>query len=306
MVSVSGQEQQRNPLAQFGATKFSDWTPEEFHAKMLAGNAKAIASGIEGWRQGKLPSMKERTASSKEATTTIPASIDWRSRGAVTHVKDQGQCGSCWAFSTIASIEGQWFLAADEPLTSFAEQNLVSCDDLLSFGCDGGFSWVAYSYLVNAQNGSVYTELSWPYTSGNGVVPPCNATADGHVIGGRITGGVVLAPWDAEGMKQFLASSGPLSVAVDATSFQTYVGGIMTSGEAGLVNHEVLIVGYSSGEANATVSGSELRDSTATVVPYWIIKNSWGTDWGEDGYIRLELGKNLCQVELLPNSATVR
>jgi cysteine peptidase B len=299
MASVVKREQQRNPFARFGVTPFSDWTEEEFRANMLAGNERAIATGLETWRRGKMPHLAAWGVSKKNRTAIdeIPPSIDWRTRGAVTPVKNQGICGSCWAFSTIGSIEGQWFLAADRPLTSFAEQNLVSCDDLLSFGCNGGFSWVAYSYLVDAQNGSVYTEASWPYVSANGSVPACpaNKAAAGHKVGGAITGGVVLAPWDAEGMKLFLASRGPLSVAVDATSFQTYVSGIMTAGEGLLPNHEVLVVGYSSGvPANATEA-----------VAYWIIKNSWGTSWGEEGYIRLELGKNLCLVELLPNSATV-
>ena len=150
---------------------------------------------------------------------------------------------------------------------------------------------------MNSQNGSVFTEASWPYVSGAGNVPPCPANkTSNHTIGGSITGGMVLAPWDAEGMKLFLAHQGPLSVAVDATTFQSYTSGILTACEGILPNHEVLVVGYS-----AAVVGPQNQ-----TVPYWIIKNSWGKSWGEEGYIRLELGKNLCLVELLPNSAIVK
>lgn len=282
-----------NPKAHFGPNIFSHLDADEFRRTHL-NSAPHIQQGIRMHREGKLPFMKAHDPRVAMSDKPLPVAFDWRLHGAVTPVKNQGDCGSCWSFSTTGNIEGQWFLAGHN-LTSFSEQNFVSCDTLLSFGCHGGFSWIAYSWAINYQNGSIYTEESYPYVSGtNGTVPSCDVSK--AVVGGRILGGKLLSPWDVEGMKMFIANEGPLSVAVDATTWQHYTGGIMTTCEAFLPNHEVLIVGY----------GSEAPSSNATSsTEYWIVKNSWSTSWGESGYLRVEAGKNLCQIELLANSAVV-
>lgn len=284
--------QKQNPHATFGLSPLALLTPEEFQRR-YANSEPHIQRGLELYKRGALRHIRPYVPRTKQTVTAIelPTSIDWRQKGAVTPVKNQGDCGSCWSFSTTGSIEGQWFLSGRD-LVSLSEQNFVSCDDLFAFGCDGSFSWLAYSWAVDAQNGTIYLESSYPYVSGeNGTVPSCNR--GGAVAGAQIVGGQVLSPWNALGMRTFLASEGPLSVAVDATTFQTYTNGILTSCEDGLPDHEVLVVGYSE---------AVLNNQT---VPYWIVKNSWGTTWGEAGYIRVASGKNLCQIELLPNTATV-
>lgn len=280
---------QSNPLASFGETKFSSWSEENL--RLLRGNSDIIADGVRLFNEGKLPHLRRYDAARAHIGKQLPTATDWRLHGAVTPVKNQGTCGSCWSFSTTGNIEGQWFVAG-HPLTSFSEQNFVSCDHLLAFGCNGGFSWIAYSWVVSHQNGSIITEASYPYVSENGTVPSCNLNDTS--VGGHIIGGKLLSPWDVEGMKNFIAFEGPLSVAVDATSlWDSYTGGIITSCEGLLPNHEVLIVGY----------GNSLQNSTN--VEYWIVKNSWGPDWGEEGYIRIQTGKNLCLIETLANSAEV-
>lgn len=280
-----------NPHATFGLTPLSILSEEQY-ARRYANSGAKIQEGRDLYAAGKLPHLRMYDPVKTSGNSTLPVNVDWRDHGAVTPVKNQGTCGSCWSFSTTGNIEGQWFLAGNT-LTSFSEQNFVSCDHLLSFGCDGGFSWMAYSWAVSQQNGTIFTESSYPYVSANGTVPECDTSR--AVAGGKIIGGKLLSPFDAYSMKYFIAHEGPLSVAVDATSvWQDYTSGVVTSCTGLLPNHEVLIVGYGVQEVNATSS-----------IEYWIIKNSWGVSWGENGYMRLELGKNLCLVETLANSADV-
>ncbi|KAH8618095.1 putative Papain family cysteine protease Protein of unknown function (DUF3586) [Trypanosoma vivax] len=213
-----------------------------------------------------------------------PAAVDWRRKGAVTPVKDQGSCGSCWSFSAIGNIEGQW-AAAGNPLTSLSEQMLVSCDTKDN-GCGGGLMDNAFEWIVKENSGKVYTEKSYPYVSGGGEEPPCKPR--GHEVGATITGHVDI-PHDEDAIAKYLADNGPVAVAVDATTFMSYSGGVVTSCTSEALNHGVLLVGY--------------NDSSKP--PYWIIKNSWSSSWGEKGYIRIEKGTNQCLVAQLASSAVV-
>jgi C1A family cysteine protease len=210
--------------------------------------------------------------------------LDWRTKGAVTAVKDQGQCGSCWAFSTTGNIEGQWKIKG-HALTSVSEQELVSCDTIDS-GCNGGLMDNAFDWLVQSRKGVIATETSYPYVSGGGNVPKCKTT--GLVNGATITGHKDL-PKDETQMAALLASGGPIAIAVDATSFQSYTGGILTNCISQQIDHGVLLVGYG-------VSGT---------TSYWIIKNSWAASWGEQGYIRVKQGSNECLITSYPTTATV-
>ena len=194
---------------------------------------------------------------------------------AVTHVKNQAQCGSCWAFSSTGGIEGQWFLAGNT-LTSVAEQELVSCDKTDS-GCNGGLMDNAFAWLQSAKNGQIVTEASYPYTSGGGVSGQCKYSSS-MPVGATISGHADL-PHDEDQMAAWMMTNGPISIAVDATSFQSYTGGILSNCISQQLDHGVLAVG--------------VTDS------YWIIKNSWGASWGEAGYIRVAKGTNQC---LLKNS----
>uniref|UniRef100_A0A7S1KYP1 Cysteine peptidase n=1 Tax=Neobodo designis TaxID=312471 RepID=A0A7S1KYP1_NEODS len=283
--------QRRNPLAAFGPNSFADRTPEEFKVRHNAEKeiAESLARAGTFTESGK--GWKRVPRATEQQLQGLPTSVDWRTKGVVTPVKNQGQCGSCWAFGTIANIESMWAIAG-YPLTSLSEQQLVSCDHFFSYGCNGGASILADWYLTDEHNGTVYTEASYPYVSGSGVVPACDET--NRTIGAQIAGGEILLPWDARGMELFLATRGPIAVAIDASSVQAYTGGIMTECVTWLPDHQVTIVGYGSG-----------ADASGNTVPYWIIKNSWGVGWGEQGYFRLERGKNLCNVELLATSATV-
>ncbi|EAN84100.1 cysteine peptidase, putative [Trypanosoma cruzi] len=259
-----------NPHATFGVTPFSDLTREEFRSRYHNGAAHFAAAQ----ERARVPVKVE--------VVGAPAAVDWRARGAVTAVKDQGQCGSCWAFSAIGNVECQWFLAG-HPLTNLSEQMLVSCDKTDS-GCSGGLMNNAFEWIVQENNGAVYTEDSYPYASGEGISPPC--TTSGHTVGATITGHVEL-PQDEAQIAAWLAVNGPVAVAVDASSWMTYTGGVMTSCVSEQLDHGVLLVGY--------------NDSAA--VPYWIIKNSWTTQWGEEGYIRIAKGLNQCLVKEEASSA---
>lgn len=267
----------RNPLARFGTNAFSDVTEEEF-------KRRHSAEGFYARRKAPAQSPSTLLFNSKEVTAAAGQTVDWRTKGAVTGVKDQGQCGSCWAFSSTGSIEGQYFLAGNK-LTSVSEQELVSCDTI-DQGCNGGLMDNAWSWLISAQKGQIVTEASYPYVSGDGNAPPCDL--NGKTVGATINGHKDLAH-DETQMAAFVYASGPLSVGVDATSWQTYSGGILTDCISSQVDHGVLVVGY---------------DDTNNP-PYWIVKNSWNTDWGEKGYIRIKKGSNECLINNYPTSSIV-
>ncbi|KAF8296331.1 hypothetical protein TcBrA4_0068200 [Trypanosoma cruzi] len=184
-----------NPHATFGVTPFSDLTREEFRSRYHNGAAHFAAAQ----ERARVPVNVE--------VVGAPAAVDWRARGAVTAVKDQGQCGSCWAFSAIGNVECQWFLAG-HPLTNLSEQMLVSCDKTDS-GCGGGLMNNAFEWIVQENNGAVYTEDSYPYASGEGISPPC--TTSGHTVGATITGHVEL-PQDEAQIAAWLAVNGPVAV----------------------------------------------------------------------------------------------
>ena len=257
-----------NPHAQFGVTKFSDMTAEEFRASH--GYVSARASGRH-FEEMSVP------------TTQVLPKIDWRTKGAVTPVKDQGQCGSCWSFSATGSIEGQMVVAAKKPLVSLSEQQFVSCSPA---NCNGGDQTQAWLWVLAYQGGDVFTEASYPYVSGDTKVPKCNTTK--KIVGATITNANVL-PRDEVSMQAFVSSNGPLAIGLDASSFQMYQSGVMTNCISKQDNHAVLIVGY---------------DSTS-VPPYWIVKNQWGTGFGEDGYIRIVMFKKACMINDSPMTAII-
>lgn len=272
---IAGQHAAANPHATFGITPFLDLTHAEFRSRYR--NAAAHFAAAKS-RVG-APVMREVDVGG------APAAIDWRTKGAVTHVKNQGACGSCWAFSAIGNIEGQWHLAGN-PLTSLSEQMLVSCDTI-DAACGGGDMDDAFRWIIEQNNGTVYTEASYPYESEYGDVSSC--TRMRRKKGATISRHIQL-PNDEDAIARWLALHGPVSVAVDATVFQYYAGGVITNCISEQLDHGVLLVGY-----NNTHNP-----------PYWIIKNSWSAAWGEEGYVRIEKGTNQCLVKNFPVSALVR
>jgi len=261
-----------NPLATFGANEFADMSAAEFKIRH------------NGEKHFKLQQQRRRPVApmfTEEQVQGTESSIDWRAKGAVTYVKNQGQCGSCWSFSTTGSIEGQWFLAGNA-LVALSEQELVSCDTT-DDGCNGGLMDNAFAWLVSAQNGNIVTEASYPYVSGGGDVPAC---ALPKTTGATISGHIDLPQSEAQ-MKTWMSTNGPISIGVDATSWQTYQGGILTNCVSSQVDHGVLAVGF----------------NTANNPPYWIVKNSWGASWGESGFIRIQFGTDQCLITTGPCSS---
>jgi len=205
------------------------------------------------------------------------SSVDWRQKGAVTGVKNQGQCGSCWSFSTTGSTEGCHFISTGS-LVSLSEQNLMDCSTSQgNEGCDGGLMTQAMTYII--QNGGIDTEKSYPYTAEDGSCNynPANSGATLKSYTNVNTGD--------EGDLQNKVNQGPTSVAIDASqsSFQFYSSGVYSDSSCSTsqLDHGVLAVGYGSS------SGTN----------YWIVKNSWGTDWGLQGYIWMAKNdNNMCGI----------
>jgi cathepsin L len=236
------------------------------------GDLTAIEFG-QMYNNFRMPEFKEQTAEVHTDNGAAPSSQDWRSKGYVTGVKDQGQCGSCWAFSTTGSTEGANF-KKNGVLTSLSEQNLVDCSGSFgNYGCDGGLMDDAFQYII--QNG-IDTEASYPYTAqdGNCVFNPKN-------VGARISTYTDVTSMSEAALQNAVGMIGPVSVAIDAShsSFQFYSGGVYfePSCSATQLDHGVLAVGY---------------DTMKVGGDYWIVKNSWGTSWGMSGYIFMARNQN--------------
>merc|ERR1740116_678880 len=198
--------------------------------------------------------------------------INWINAGAVTDVKDQGQCGSCWSFSSTGSIEGAHFIATGE-LLSFSEQQLVSCAGLNygNYGCYGGLQESAYSYYEAGHNAEL--EKVYPYASGAGAMPKCEYDS-ASTTAVTVSDYLAVTPDNVEQMKAALNTQ-PLAVSIEADTsvFQTYSSGVLDSAKCGTsLDHAVLAVGYG-------------NDAT-TGLDYWLVKNSWNTTWGDQGYTK--------------------
>jgi len=270
------------PKATFGATKFADLSHQEFKDTYLSTHT---LERDPAWPTAPLYSSAEVEA--------LPDSWDWRDHGAVTAVKDQGQCGSCWAFSTTGNMEGQWFLAGNT-LPELSEQNLVDCDhecmqyqgqQVCDQGCDGGLMPNAFEYII--QNG-IESENDYPYTGADGTCQFDSKKVVAHASNYTMISG------DETQMAAWLVKNGPIAIAVDAEPWQFYIGGVYYLPCGTSLDHGVLLVGYG--------VETDIFDQT---MPYWIIKNSWSSDWGESGYIRVERGVGLCGLNLFPCSAII-
>jgi cysteine peptidase B len=272
----------QNPQARFGASPFADMTAAEF--KAYHNGDKYFSARVAELKGDKSHTYYPRYTA--EQMKAAPTNKDWRTEGAVTAVKNQGQCGSCWAFSTTGGIEGQWKLAGNE-LVSLSEQQLVSCDTT-DDGCNGGLMNSAYEWILANKNGDLVTEASYPYVSGGGTAPACDATKGATAA--KITGHYNIYH-DEDQMKAWIAQNGPLSLAVDASAWQLYMGGVMTTCGGSQLDHGVLIVGY---------------QFEGTTTPYWIFKNSWGASWGEAGYIYIAFGSDQCLMTHYPVTSIVK
>jgi len=266
----------------FKINKFGDLTKEEFKERYLT---QAPIRNL-NW-----PIAKEVPS---EVINNLPTSFDWRTKGAVTDVKDQGSCGSCWAFSATGNIEGQWFLSGHK-LMSLSEQNLVDCDhECTTFedqqscdsGCDGGLQPNAYTYVI--KNKGIDSEDAYPY---QGVDGTCNFTSSN--IGAKISNFTMISS-DEDQMAAYLVQNGPIAIAANAEEWQFYFGGVFYIPCATSLDHGILIVGYG--------VETDIFDQT---MPFWIVKNSWGESWGESGYIRIERGAGKCGLNQYVSSSIV-
>ena len=239
-----------------GMNQFTGMTNAEYRKTMLSEVAPEVPSTM-----------------THASVNPAAASADWRQQGAVTDVKDQGQCGSCWAFSTTGSLEGAWEIAGNT-LTALSEQELLDCSGSYgNYGCQGGLMDNAFKYIINA--GGLSTEASYPYQTRQGTCQSSSATQ-----GATMTAFTDIAQGSESDLQNAVGTVGPVSIAIDAShsSFQMYHSGVYNEPACSStqLDHGVLAVGY------GTDKGKD----------YWIVKNSWSTVWGNQGYIEMSRNNN--------------
>uniref|UniRef100_I1QRD0 Cysteine proteinase n=1 Tax=Oryza glaberrima TaxID=4538 RepID=I1QRD0_ORYGL len=264
-----------------GLNKFADLTLEEFTAKYTG--AKPGTAGSSGARASIKPL--------EPVAGDAPPTWDWREHGAVTRVKDQGQCGSCWAFSVVGAVEGNNAIMTGNLLT-LSEQQVLDCSG--AGDCNGGYTYYAFDYAVS--NGITLDQCYSPPPDPYFYYPKYEAAQDtcrfdpnkAPIV--KIDSHSFVNPNDEEALKQAVYSYGPVSVLIEASNdFMYYQGGVFTGACGTALNHAVLLVGYGVTE-----------DGTL----YWIVKNSWSTEWGENGYVRMirniPAPEGICGIAMYP------
>ncbi|KAI4337008.1 hypothetical protein L6164_015470 [Bauhinia variegata] len=251
-----------NRTYKVGLNRFADLTNEEYRSKYLG-------TKIDPKRR------IAKTRSNRYAPKlgdNLPESVDWREKGAVAPVKDQGSCGSCWAFSTVGAVEGINKIVTGDLIT-LSEQELVDCDTSYNEGCNGGLMDYGFEFII--KNGGIDTEEDYPYRAVDGTCDPNRKNAKVVTINSYED-----VPVNDERALRKAVANQPVSVAIEGggRAFQLYQSGVFTGRCGTALDHGVVAVGY------GTENGKD----------YWIVRNSWGENWGENGYIRLE--RNLDKV----------
>merc|ERR1719440_664488 len=278
-----------------GVTPFTDLTFEEFRAQYVGGVTPLTAS-------------QNMTKFVKPANFTPPDSVDWVAKGAVSSVKNQGTCGSCWTFSATGALEGAMFVAGRK-LVDLSQQELVDCDTgfLGGHGCTGGNPGQAFGWV---KSNGLCASTDYPYQCADVTADSCKSSKCNKCTTPTLKGGGWFSKGDVTdyGMVQGNADDleaavarQPISVAIEADQavFQHYAGGVLTATCGEKVDHGVLVVGY--GEASSLLHGTQ---------KYWKVKNSWGSSWGEQGYIRMERGlasgNGECGIRTMASYPTVK
>jgi len=277
----------------YGLTKFSDLSPAEFKFRYLTYSRSSFDRST-------VPVVDIAVAPG--SILNVSGTVDWRTKHKVTPVKDQGQCGSCWAFSATEAVESAWLMAGNTQ-EILAPQQITSCDRV-DEGCNGGDTPTAYKYVEKA--GGMVTEKDYPYKSGKtGKTGKCRIKKKmKRVVSIKgFTYATTPKPnleadagkWQANEAKMATAMSkmGPMSICVDAESWQNYKKGVVTKTCKKQLDHCVQAVGYNMGDANGAGA-------------YWIVRNSWNTDWGLDGYIHVGYGGNYCGISDEATFATIQ
>lgn len=254
--------------------QFSDMTSEEFKSQMT-GYVHTVGASTADYVH--------------EIRADAPATIDWRAKGKVTAVKNQGQCGSCWAFSTTGSVESANLIknggSASDASNILSEQQLVDCSRKNN-GCNGGLMDYGFQYLKGLRAHGDDTESSYSYKAKSGRCAASKGTPS-HI---KVTGYTDVRGGESS-LKNAVGIVGPVSIAIEADqkAFQFYSGGVLTEGCGQQLDHGVLLVGYGNDDGQ----------------DYWIVKNSWGATWGEEGYINIAMGSNLCGISNQPSYPNV-
>jgi len=255
----------KNDGATYGITQFADLTKEEFTNQYLMKTPPPLNSG---------------PVSKFNVSVDVPATFNWVGHNppVVTPVYNQGQCGSCWAFSATENIESRWALAG-HPLVSLAMQQIVDCDTS-DYGCSGGWPYNAYKYVISA--GGMDPLADYPYVAVN---EACRFQPS-EVVAKISSWEYVTTNQNEEQMRSYLVAKGPLSVCVDASNWSFYTGGIFPASSCSTsIDHCVQATGFD------VTNG------------YWIIRNSWGTSWGLQGFMQLQYGQNACAVAQVVTSS---
>ncbi|XP_062136111.1 procathepsin L-like [Drosophila sulfurigaster albostrigata] len=246
---------------EMGVNKFSDMTPEEFKTRMLTNlNPEDAQEGIDN-------------IYNTSAIASLPSSVDWRLSGAVNPVKNQGTCAACWAFSAVGSLESHHFINSNQRV-SLSEQNLVDCTRGYPYnnrGCTGGWPIKALNYVRD--NGGINTASSYPYEGRDNT---CRYNKNN--IGSKISAVIQIARGNEAALASAVANKGPISVCLNAALFQYYKSGVLNNPSCShSVDHSLVVIGY----GTDSVGGD-----------YWLVRNSWGENWGENGYIRMARNRN--------------